>query len=130
VDTLAGTIEAADIAQDGSLSGRRPFVRIDPREGHPDGPSVDCEGCVWIALYGGWEARRYSPAGEVVRRVRFPVANITKVAFGGPGLRTGYATTARHLLRPEQLEKQPHAGALFAFEIDVPGIPCPAAILE
>src|SRR3954470_6091622 len=44
VDTLAGTIEAADIGPHGELGARRPFVRIDPKEGHPDGPTIDAEG--------------------------------------------------------------------------------------
>jgi sugar lactone lactonase YvrE len=125
VDTLGRTIEAAEVAEDGSLGDARPFVRIDPKEGYPDGPTIDAEGCVWISLYAGWEARRYSPKGELIGRVRFPVANITKIAFGGPDRRTVWATTARQLLRPDQLERQPEAGDLFEFRADVPGIACP-----
>lgn len=125
VDTREGRIDSADVADDGSLGPARPFARIDPSEGFPDGPTVDSEGCVWISLYAGWEARRYSPAGELVDRVRFPVANITKIAFGGEDLRTVFATTARQLLTPAQLELQPEAGDLFEFRVDVPGIPCP-----
>jgi sugar lactone lactonase YvrE len=129
VDTLGGTIEAADVAEDGSLSDARPFVRIDPKEGHPDGPTIDSEGCVWISLYAGWETRRYSPKGELIGRIRFPVANITKIAFGGEDLCTVVATTARQLLRPDQLERQPEAGDLFQFRVDVPGIACPKILL-
>jgi sugar lactone lactonase YvrE len=58
VDTLKGTIDRADIRNDGTLGERRPFVRIDPKHGHPDGPTIDAEGCVWIGLYAGWEAWR------------------------------------------------------------------------
>ena len=130
VDTLGGTIEAADVAEDGTLSDARPFVRIDPKDGHPDGPTIDSEGCVWISLYAGWETRRYSPQGELIDRVRFPVANITKIAFGGDDLRTVYATTARQLLRPDQIEKQPQIGDLFEFRVDVPGVPCPKVALS
>lgn len=125
VDTLKGTIEAADIRSDGSLGERRPFVKIDPKDGHPDGPTIDSEGCVWIALYAGWEVRRYSPSGELLTQVRFPVANITKIAFGGDGLKTAYATTARQLLKPEQIAKQPLIGDLFAFDPGVSGVACP-----
>jgi sugar lactone lactonase YvrE len=130
VDTLGGTIEAADVADDGSLSDARPFVRIDPKEGYPDGPTIDSEGCVWIGLYAGWEARRYSPRGELIASVRFPVSNITKIAFGGDDLRNVYATTARQLLRPDQLERQPEAGDLFEFRVDVPGVACPKVALS
>ncbi|MEA3061387.1 MAG: xylono,5-lactonase [Sphingomonadales bacterium] len=125
VDTLGGTIEAADVAEDGTLGDARPFARIDPRDGYPDGPTIDAEGCVWIALYAGWEARRYSPKGELIGRVRFPVSNITKIAFGGDDLRTVWATTARQLLRPDQLERQSEAGDLFEFRAEVPGIASP-----
>lgn len=125
VDTLRGTIEAAEIRGDGTLGERRPFVRIDPSEGHPDGPTVDSAGCVWIALYGGWEARRYSPAGELMDRVRFPVSNVTKIAFGGADLKIAFATTARQQMKPEQIAEQPQVGDLFSFEADVAGMRCP-----
>ena len=125
VVTLKGTLEAADISDDGTLGERRPFAKIDPKHGHPDGPTIDSEGCVWISLYAGWEARRYSPAGELIRTVKFPVANITKIAFGGDDLRSAYATTARQMLRPEDIAKQPQIGDLFEFQVDVPGVPCP-----
>jgi len=125
VDTLKGTIHVADIGEDGSLGDARPFARIDRTDGHPDGPTIDSNGYLWISLYAGWEARRYSPAGELVERVRFPVANITKIAFGGADLRTAFATTARQLLPSEEIEKQPLIGALFEFRTNVPGVPCP-----
>ncbi len=118
-------MSACEIGDDGELGASRLVAKIPPKEGHPDGPTVDSEGCIWISLYAGWEARRYSPDGELLRAVRFPVANITKLAFGGPGLRTVFATTARQLLKPDALEAQPLAGALFQFEAEVPGVPCP-----
>jgi sugar lactone lactonase YvrE len=125
VDTRRGTIRVADIDENGSLGEPRPFVRIDAKDGHPDGPTVDGEGCVWIALYAGWEAWRYSPSGALLERVRFPAANITKLAFGGPDLRTAFATTARQLLSAEQIAEQPLIGSLFEFRVGTPGLPCP-----
>lgn len=125
VDTKAGTIEAAEIHHDGELGPRRSFVTIEAADGHPDGPTIDSEGCLWIALYGGWEVRRYSPIGDLLERVRFPVANVTKIAFGGADLRTAYATTARQLLSADEIAKQPQIGDLFTFDPGVAGIACP-----
>jgi sugar lactone lactonase YvrE len=125
VDTLKGTLEAADIRVDGSLGKRRPFARIDPKDGYPDGPTIDSNGYVWISLYAGWEALRFSPAGDLVERVRFQVANITKIAFGGQDLRTAFATTARQRLKPDEIAAQPQIGDLFQFRVEVPGVPCP-----
>ena len=125
VDTLKGTIDRVQIHDDGTLGERQSFVKIDPRDGHPDGPTIDSNGYLWIALYAGWEVHRYAPSGDLVERVRFPVANITKIAFGGPDLRSVFATTARQLLNPEEIARQPQIGDLFEFRVDVPGVSCP-----
>jgi len=124
VDTFRRRIEQAEIHDDGSLGDRRPFVTIEQGAGFPDGPTVDSEGAVWIGLYSGWSARRYSAAGELIATVKFPAANVTKLAFGGDGLRTVFATTARHGLSDEQRQKQPLAGHLFQFDCDVAGVAC------
>jgi sugar lactone lactonase YvrE len=122
-ETLKREIHAFDVADDGALSNKRLFIRIDEADGHPDGSTGDSEGCVWVGLWGGWCARRYSPSGELLATVEFPCANITKLAFGGPNLRTAYATTAWKGLSAEGRAKQPLAGSLFRFEVDVPGQP-------
>ncbi|WP_223799406.1 SMP-30/gluconolactonase/LRE family protein [Sphingomonas nostoxanthinifaciens] len=127
VDTLGNTIQASAINDDGTLGPARPFAMIEDGAGHPDGPTVDAEGHVWIGLFGGWAVRRYDPAGQLALTVPFPVANITKIAFGGDGLRTAYATTARLGLEPDALAAQPMAGDLFAFEPGVAGLTLPAA---
>jgi xylono-1,5-lactonase len=122
-DTLARVISVSRIGADGALSDTRPFVQIDPADGYPDGPVVDADGCLWTALWGGWAARRYSPAGELLQTVRFPAANITKLAFGGPDGTTVYATSARKGLSEAELAAQPHAGDLFCFGAETPGLP-------
>jgi len=123
VDTLGGVIYACDLDDAGTLANRREFVRIPNNEGYPDGPTVDSEGCVWIGLYNGWAVHRYSPAGELIETVPFPVSAITKIAFGGPDLKTIFATTANKHVSPADLEKEPHAGDLFRFEVNVAGQP-------
>ncbi len=123
VDTLGGVLYACDVAEDGTLENRRVFATVHQDDGFPDGPTVDSEGCVWVGLYAGWGVRRFSPEGEVMETVRFPVSAITKIAFGGPDLKTVYATTANKHLTPELLEREPRAGDLFRFEVDVAGVP-------
>ena len=82
VDTRAGTIDSAEVGEDGALGPSRPFARIDPADGYPDGPTVDSEGCVWIGLYAGWEAPPLSRRDRSAESA-FPSPNITKIAFGG-----------------------------------------------
>ena len=129
VDTLGRGIYASDIGEDGSVGGTRLLVQVDPADGNPDGPTVDSEGCLWVGMFGSGQARRYAPDGALLQVVRFPVSNITKLAFGGSDLRTVYATTARLHLKADQLGREPQAGDLFAFHADVPGVGVRPALL-
>ncbi|WP_171012544.1 MULTISPECIES: SMP-30/gluconolactonase/LRE family protein [unclassified Sphingomonas] len=122
VDTLGGVIHACDLAADGSLANRRELARIPNEQGYPDGPTVDAEGCLWVGLYKGSAVRRYAPDGQLIETVPFPVDAITKIAFGGPDLKTVYATTANKHLSPAEKAANPHAGDLFAFRVAVPGV--------
>jgi len=123
-DTLARRIYAFDLGPDGGLANKRVFVEIEDGAGYPDGLVVDQEGSVWTGLFGGWGVRRYSPQGRLQQTVPFPVANVTKMAFGGPDLKTVYTTTARKGLDATALAAQPLAGGLFCFATDTPGQPC------
>lgn len=120
-DTLGRVIHAVPLSADGDLGTPRVFATIDAGDGWPDGSVVDAEGGVWTGLWGGGRVRRYAPDGRIDAEVRFPCANVTKIAFGGPGLRTAYATTARKDLSPEQRAEQPLAGNVFAFDPGVAG---------
>lgn len=122
-DTLGRAIYKVAIHDDGSLGAPAIFATIDEADGWPDGSVCDSEGCVWIGLWGGWRARRYGPDGAILAEVRLPASNITKIALGGGDLRTAYATSARKGLDATALEGQPLAGNVFAFEVDVPGLP-------
>ncbi|HEU4650927.1 MAG TPA: SMP-30/gluconolactonase/LRE family protein [Croceibacterium sp.] len=122
-DTLGRIIYRVPVNDDGSLGPPVPFVTIEDGGGYPDGPVVDTEGCLWTGLYAGWSVRRYDPAGKLIKTVRLPTANVTKMCFGGPDLKTAYATTARKNLDAAALAAQPDAGNLFAFDPGVAGLP-------
>ncbi|HTV96225.1 MAG TPA: SMP-30/gluconolactonase/LRE family protein [Steroidobacteraceae bacterium] len=123
-DSLRRMIYCFDVGGDGAAAGKRPFIEIEEGAGWPDGTSVDGEGCLWVALYGGWAVRRYSPRGELLEVVELPCANPTKLALGGEELKTAFVTSARKGLSAAERAAQPLAGALFAFEADVAGLAC------
>lgn len=79
---------------DGVLSHRRVFVRIDRREGMPDGLTVDAEGFLWCAHWFGGCVTRYDPDGKRERRVETPAAQTSSLVFGGPDLDEIYVTSA------------------------------------
>jgi sugar lactone lactonase YvrE len=114
-DSPTGRIDVLDYDRaTGAVRDRRPFAAIDA--GIPDGLTVDAEGAVWIALFGGGQVRRYAPDGTLAAVAELPVDNPTSVTFGGPDLATLYVTSARG-------DGAPLAGAVFALEPGVGGLP-------
>ena len=107
----------------GALGERRPLVTVDVDGAVPDGMAVDAEGCLWVALHGGWGLNRYTAEGELLEEVRLPVAKVTSCCFGGPGLRHLYVTTRRESLSEAELAQQPLAGALLRLDLGVAGLP-------
>jgi len=121
-DTYRRVIYAFDYGADGQLSNKRILVQLEESAGFPDGTSVDAEGCLWIALWGGWGVRRYSPTGALLETLRLPCANVTKLTFGGTDYRTAFVTTAWRGLSATERSAQPTAGDLFTFRSEVPGL--------
>ncbi|MBB5984180.1 SMP-30/gluconolactonase/LRE family protein [Sphingobium lignivorans] len=123
-DTPSHVLRGYDVdPASGSLSRAHIVHRFEQGTGRPDGGSFDAEGCYWSALFDGGRVVRLSPEGEILQTVALPVSRPTMIAFGGADLRTAYVTSARTGLSEADLAAQPHAGAIFSFPVDVPGLP-------
>jgi len=129
VDTVERKIWRVPLDADGVAGAAQLFVQIDPADGNPDGVVLDADEHLWVGLWGGWCVRRYAPDGTIADEIGLPCANVTKLAFGGPDLRTAYVTTARTGLGEDAIARQPLAGGLFSFETEVPGRLLPLARL-
>jgi sugar lactone lactonase YvrE len=120
-DSYAHVLLRADFdAADGRVGEFTPLCRIEP--GLPDGLAVDADGCVWIAVWGGWQVRRYDPEGRrLLATVPMPVSQPSSCAFGDDG--TLYISSASAGLDASALAAQPHAGSVFALHTDCVGVP-------
>ncbi|HEY1853317.1 MAG TPA: SMP-30/gluconolactonase/LRE family protein [Solirubrobacterales bacterium] len=124
IDSTTQRIDAFDFEPaSGEIESRRPLVEIEPEDGLPDGMTIDAEGCIWVALFGGGAIRRYTPDGQLDAEVSLPVTNPTCPGFGGADLDVLFVTSARHRLSPDQLAAEPLAGALLAIEGVAQGCP-------
>ena len=109
----------------GEPGERRLFARLPEGAGMPDGATVDADGFMWSACYGGSLVTRYAPDGSVERSIAVPVSQPTSCAFGGADLATLFITSASQRLSAEALQRQPLAGALFALRTGTRGCPEP-----
>ena len=125
IDTLTFRVDQFDYDPDtGEIEGRRPFVTFDGSTGGPDGMTVDADGCLWVAMFGGFSVQRFSPSGEKLETVATPGApQTTCCCFGDPDLDTLYITTAAKSLAGVETEGELNSGALFAADVDAVGLP-------
>jgi len=107
----------------GDIANRRVFITVAADAGIPDGATVDSEGFIWIAQWGGWRLVRYDPTGKIVRTIMMPVEQPSCPAFGGSSLDIMYVTSASIHLSADRIARQPQAGGLFSVDAGVKGLP-------
>jgi sugar lactone lactonase YvrE len=120
VDTPTRRVDAFDYDPAGGLTGRRTVVRVPGDAGAPDGLTVDADGRLWVALWGGAAVRCYRPDGRLEHELTLPVSQVTACTFGGPELDELYITTSRQGVPDGE---QAEAGALFRARPGVRGQP-------
>ena len=71
-DTYSDRMYAFDYSlADGAIANRRVFVDTSSHPGHPDGPAIDADGCLWNAEYGrAWCATRRRAGSTAPSRFR------------------------------------------------------------
>jgi sugar lactone lactonase YvrE len=128
IDTPTSVVAAYDYdAATGEIRNRTIAAEVPRSLGWPDGMTIDEEGMLWIALWDGHAVTRWDPAnGRCIATHRLPASRITSCAFGGPGLRSLFITSARVGLDPAELARQPEAGSVFVLEPGVAGRPASA----
>ncbi|WP_430867355.1 SMP-30/gluconolactonase/LRE family protein [Demequina aurantiaca] len=119
VDTLAGTVSRHSYGS-GSFDREEPWVIVlDRLPAYPDGLTVDSEGMLWVAQWGGSNVLRYAPSGRLLGSVDVNAAQVSCPGFAGPGLKTLVIATAQEGL--ESFDDQ--SGAIFLADVDATGLP-------
>ncbi|MCD6566801.1 MAG: SMP-30/gluconolactonase/LRE family protein [Bacteroidales bacterium] len=125
IDTPTGKVKEYDYnIATAEISFRRDAIVIPPDMGHPDGMTIDSEGNLWIALWGGSAVGCWNPDdGKLLYKINVPVLNVTSCAFGGENLETLFITTASQGIPQDEMEKYPYRGGLFKADPGVKGVP-------
>lgn len=121
-DSPTREIRACDYGADGTIANERTFVKLGDASGVPDGSTVDAEGGLWNAQWGGERVVRYGVDGVETERVKIPTAQPSCVTLGGALLDTLYVTSAREEMEEETLAREPHAGGVFSVRIGRQGL--------
>ena len=106
----------------GTITNPEDVIIFPEGGGNPDGMTIDEEGMLWIAHWGGSKISQWNPTtGKQIAEVAVPALNVTSCTFGGKNLDELYITTARTGTNEEHLKKYPHAGGVFKIKTNTKG---------
>ena len=118
IDTLAGTLSAHAYTED-EFDVHEPWTPIvDDFPHFADGMTVDANGDLWVAFWGGSRVARYSPEGRLVGEVLVNAKQPTCAGFVGETLNRLAITSARK----GQAAISDNSGALFVSDVGVVGM--------
>jgi len=109
-------------APSGTIIFQRTAVEIPAELGLPDGMTIDEEGMLWVAQWGGFCVCRWNPVtGALLHKIEVPVPQVTSCTFGGRNLDQLLITTASVELSKDDLLNYPQSGHLFCAQPGVRG---------
>ncbi|XP_047003096.1 regucalcin-like isoform X2 [Schistocerca americana] len=132
IDSATGKIDAFDFDITESKIGNRRTVfnfKENGVEGLPDGQTIDTDGNLWVACFGGKQVIQVDPrTGRLLRRVEIPALNVTSVAWGGAGLDELFVTTGS--IGMDRSDELPMAGCTFRVTgLGARGLPAHSVVL-
>lgn len=116
-ESATGQIDRFTVTSAGELTAREVFLSPGHGYGTPDGMTVDDEGNLWAAFWGGFAVRRLRPDGSLDVTIELPARQPTSVCLGGATGQRLFITTARHGIAGQAAAD----GGLFWTEVDIPG---------
>jgi sugar lactone lactonase YvrE len=123
-DSTSAIIETWDFdPSTGGMSNHRQIAKLTNEDGRPDGAATDVDGNYWSAGPSAGCINCFSPAGQLLKKLPFPVPGPTMPCFAGDWM---YVTSLREGKSPDVLRQFPALGGLFRARASVAGSPVPA----
>ncbi|KAK3927133.1 Regucalcin [Frankliniella fusca] len=121
IDTPTRRVDVFDFnLSEGTLGARSTAFDFEANNvtGNPDGMTIDADGNLWVACFGGSQVIKVDPHRHtLLDSIAIPASQVTSVELGGPlvaGGDTLYVTSMRKGLSEDELAREPLAGAVFA----------------
>lgn len=107
----------------GEIKNQKVIINFPNSMGLPDGMTIDSNGNIWVAMWGGFAVLCINPNdGKIVDKIVLPVPNVSSCSFGGSDLKTLIITTAKQGLSKNELLKYPLSGKIFFVKLSIPGL--------
>ena len=123
IDTPTRRVDLLTVTADGTVADRREAFAVPAELGFPDGMTIDADGRLWVALWGGGAVVCFAPDGSVLETVSVDAAQVSCCTFAGPDLATLVITTSQDAYTPGRSAAEPWSGHLFVADVGARGLP-------
>lgn len=123
IDSPDQDIKAFDFdLGNGTIANERVIAKIENSDWIPDGMTIDNEGNLWVAMWGGASVQCFDPnTGQIIDSISVPALQTTCCTFGGENRQTLFITSARTGMNEQQLQEYPLSGSIFKVELPLSG---------
>lgn len=106
----------------GDIRFEKNVIEIPSELGIPDGMTIDQEGMLWIAHWGGYGVYKWNPNdGSLLDKIEIPAPYVTSCTFAGENLDHLVITTAKGNLNESDLARYPESGNTFWLKLNARG---------
>lgn len=112
IDTARHIISHYDYdSETGNISNGKVVITVPDEMGVPDGMTIDEDGNLWVALWGGCAISKWNPkTGKLLDKIEVDALNVSSCCFGGKKMDELFITSAS---QDTDMSKYPLAGNVF-----------------
>lgn len=133
IDSARQAIFEYAIDSNNKLQNEQVIFHLDPKEGFPDGMTIDADGNLWVAIFkSGMIAKNSNNISKILQihpqtktvlsEITLPVPHVTSCTIGGEELDTLFITTALEPIPETIRNNYPYAGHLLSVKLPVKGV--------
>lgn len=117
-DAVERKLYQYDLDESGNIVDKRLFIEFSDNE-YPSSAFVDKQDNIWLALWGPSCVVCYNADAQEIVRYPMPVTQISSLTIGGPNMDWLIIATSKQGLSAKQIAKQPRAGNVLVYELEL-----------
>jgi len=120
-DSRCRTIYKIKINKHLKISNKKIFIRLNSKDGAPDGMTLDNKKNLWVCHFNGACISVFNKKGKKIHKINFPAKNITNCTFGGPNNNELFVSSATKSMSKKDQKKYRYSGSFFSVKTNMKG---------
>ena len=120
-DSRRKIIYKIKINKDFKILKKKIFIRLNSKDGSPDGMTIDNKKNLWVCHFHGACISVFNTKGKKLHKINFPAKNITNCTFGGQKNNHLFISSATKSMSKKDYKKYRYSGSFFSVKTNMKG---------